>query len=426
MITPTWWEEVRDWIIVLVILGALVWASGAFSMSGFPPFPTKPEPVCDAPAPIGNSGYTKVQCYLSGYPYAINTIPFAVILPPTTVKNSLIVQRHGYTPTPITCTNDNDASPGEIIIKTCASYWPDQRDYGMNPVLMNWGGAFLGHDYEGYVAAAAVEYVAMRYGNRVAWEYGITLRGASEGGTFGILQSVLMPEPWRSMISTVDATLPHTLFTKSPTAPYKKDPSVKIAWGGFDAAQADVETAFESGKASGIYYRVRGATNDSLGVVDQDFFRLCDRYKVACMGTWDLGGHSGTGEPGVNLPRTTYEDRRPRNDRALIIFTNSSANQYGPRGHYNLGVSGYAEGDKIYVRYLRHTNLGTGLPDQPDLTTVDITIRNAKQQFRAGDIVRYVCGDNYGEALVVRDGEITVPMVGLKSSESYTQLRIEK
>lgn len=402
-------------------------------MAGFPPYPPAPQPECSAPTPI-NSAYSKIQCTLTGFPYAINSIPFKVVLPPTLTKNTLVVQRHGYTPYPITCTNLDGSSPNEIVIQVCASYWPDQRAYGMNPVLMNWAGPFLGHNYEGYVAAAAIEYVATHYGNRVAWERGITVRGRSEGATFGVLQSLAMPEPWRSMITVVDANAPHTMFTKKPNGQYWYDSAVRAAWGGADISPFDVEQAFAAGKADGITYRIRGGSNDRLGLIDLDFFRLCDKYHVQAFGTWDLGGHSESGEAGVNLPRTLYSgpDSYARLDVPTPVFTESTANNWGERGHYNMGLEWRAASitetrDRIsaQIRYRQHTNLGTGIDNQPDEATFTFSFTRARY-LKTGDIVNYRLNENAGSALVTKDGEITIQYLTLKTSTQYSTLEIWK
>jgi hypothetical protein len=200
---------------------------------------------------------------------------------------------------------------------------------------------------------------------------GFTLRGTSEGGTYAILQSVMMPCIWQQLIRTVDATLPHTLFV-ADDGHYWRDPAVRAAWGGFDIAEADIATAFAAGKAKNIFYKIRGATNDSLGRVDLDFFRLCDQYGVRCAGSWDLGGHSNTGEPGIHLPRDW-----PRPD---AVFTESSANNWGARGHYNAGLSAYRDDDGLHVRYQRVTNMGGGISDMPEAITVSVTVDGVTQQ----------------------------------------------
>jgi len=230
-------------------------ASQAFGMSGFPPFPPPPQLNCAAPVPVTTgSAYRMVQCSIRGYPYAIDTAHVSIILPPTP-KADLVISRHGYTRFPITCVNNNGSSPGQIVIKTCAPYEPDQLLY--SPAPYNWGGPLFGVNYEGYVAAAAVEWVAQHYS--VDWTHGITLQGSSEGGDFAMFQSMIMPEPWRSMIMTVDAKRVFTLFTKLQCIPGKacKLADAMRAWGNYDISQLDVEKFFASGRADNIHFHRR-------------------------------------------------------------------------------------------------------------------------------------------------------------------------
>jgi hypothetical protein len=346
------------------LLLATLLASQAQAMTILPPYLPPADVECDAPQAV-NYLYDKVQCRFNGYPWAIDVAPVAYLVPKTgTLK--LTIQRHGYTALPVSCTNADGYQAGELIIKPCAAFYPDQRLYGSS-LLMNWGGPFLGSNLEGSLACAAIEYAVQRWNARIDYTAGFTLRGTSEGGTYAILQSVLMPCVWREFIRTVDATLPHTLFVKQPTGQYWRDPSVRAAWGGFDWREADVATAFENGRANNVYYRIRGATNDDLGRVDLDFFRLCDTHKTRCSGIWDRGGHSATGEPGVNLPRNTGA-------YPAAILTDSSGNQWGERGHYNAGLTSWLDGGRLYVRYQRLTGIGGGIPDQPETITVNATV----------------------------------------------------
>jgi hypothetical protein len=413
---------------------ALAINASAYGMASMPPYPPPPQLNCAAPVPVTTgSAYKMVQCWIRGYPYALDTAHVSIILPPTP-KADLVISRHGYTRFPITCTNNNGSSPGQIVIKTCASYEPDQLIYGSNPALYPWGGPFLGVNNEGYVAAAAVEWVAQHYS--VDWTHGITLQGSSEGGDFAMFQSMILPEPWRSMIMTVDAKRVFTMFTKLKCVPGKacKLADAMRAWGNYDISQLDVEKFFASGRADNIHFSIDGATNDDLGLVDLEFFRLCDKYKISCRGTWDLGGHELYGEPGINLPRMVYEDfsNRPRNDRPRVIFTESSANNYGARGHYNIGLSGFVGvsdggrlGENVYLRYRRYTALGGGIPDTDPTVTTTVTLRGMKQ-LHAGDVVHYTLNENSGEALVLKDGEVTIPYLALKTSAIYTNLTITR
>jgi len=136
------------------ILLATLLAAQAQAMTILPPYLPEPAVECDAPQPI-NYLYSKVQCRFYGYPYAIDVAPVAYLVP-TSGTLRLTIQRHGFTATPTACTNADGYVAGELIIKPCASSFPDLRAYGTNPLLLAWGGPFLGHNYEGALACAAI------------------------------------------------------------------------------------------------------------------------------------------------------------------------------------------------------------------------------------------------------------------------------
>ena len=121
------------------------------------------------------------------------------------------------------------------------------------------------------------------------------------------------------------------------------------------------------GAAANIHYKIRGATNDSLGLVDIEFFRLCDAHKVRCNGVWDLGGHSHTGEPGLAWPRDWAYP--------AAVLTDSSGNNWGSeRGHYNQGLTSWLDHGRLYVRYQRLTAIGGSIPAMPEVITVNATV----------------------------------------------------
>ena len=412
----------------------LVFSIPAFGMEFLPPFPLPYEPICGEPIQIGRAAFDRVQCDFYGPPYTPPdglAHPVSFILPrPLIGKYPVVISRHGYTAVPVTCINDNGSREGTIVIKPCSAFFPDQRNWGLRPLLQSWGGPFLGVNVEGFQAGESIDTALWNWGSHVDWGKGITCEGASEGATYCILQSTLAPDFLQRQISIVDATLPHTNFV-SPNGQYWIDPAVRAAWGNFDYHLADVETAMASGKLNNIYFRIRGATNDSLGRISMDFFRACDTYRIACYGTWDLGGHSATGEPGVNLPRGLYnEGQEPvRLDGILPVFTNSTANEWGARGHHNLGLSAGrwiqmqgVEGGSIRLRYRRSVGLGDGIPDQPISATFDLTLRRTKLSDGAGN---WICGTQAGTAQVT-GGVITITGLTLDSSESYSELRIER
>jgi hypothetical protein len=432
------WVSDEKWIALVFAAGVLAgFTLKAHSMEHLPPYPLPYDPVCSEPVQIGNAAFNQVTCLFEGAPYAPPDglrHPVGFVLPrPLVGKYPVVISRHGYTAVPVTCTNNNGSRAGTIVIKPCSAFWPDQRNWGTRPLLMNWGGPFLGVNVEGFQAGEALDTALWTWGSHIDWGKGVTLEGTSEGGTYSILQSILAPDFLQRNISIVDATLPHTNFV-SPNGQYWIDPAVRAAWGNFDYRLADVETAMASGKLDNIYFRIRGASNDSLGRVDLAFFSACDRWRIACYGTWDQGGHSATGEPGVNLPRGLYSGpgSQVRLDQPLIVFTHSTANYWGVRGHFNAGLEWKAAIDTkdrvvVPIRYVAHQNMGGDIPDQPRAATFDLTVRRFKAfQPRVGERLRYVIGPVSGDVLITVAGEITITGLTLESSETYTELRIEK
>ncbi len=416
------------YILPLLVVIA-VWANvrHAYGMTILPPHPLPYTPRCDAPVQIGNAAFNKVTCWFYGPPYtpaaATWEIPVTMITPrPMTGRYPVVVLRHGYAGFPITCNNDNHSRANTIVMKVCAPYYPDQRLYGTNPLLMSWGGPFQGGNPEGFQAAEMLETLWGMYPNNIDYGAGVTYEGTSEGGTGGILQSMITPIFMQSQITVVDATLPHTLAVKNVT-----DPAVFKAWGNFDLSLMDFRVQAATGKLNNIYYRIRGATNDSLGIVDLDFFRLCDAWRIGGYGTWDRGGHSHTGEAGVNLPRGLYnEGQAPiRRDKPLPVFSNSTANYWGERGHYNLGLSAQTKlqtetRSEYEIRYKRHTNLGGGIPDQPEQVTFNVTLRRTRLE---QGTYNYSINGQSGTAQVT-NGTLTIEGISLQSSESYSTLTV--
>ncbi len=400
-------------------LATLLLSLPAYGMTVLPPYPLQYSPDCYKTT-FGS--WQRQTCWLYGKEYTPSAgAPVSMIAPQAAGKYPVVIWRHGYTGYPITCNNDNQSRAGTIVIKPCAIWYPNQNDYP--PWRLNWGGPWEGKNPEGLQAGEALE-EAYRLFN-VDGGAGVTLEGTSEGGSWAIIQSMISPEFLRAQISVVDATLPHTLIVKTT-----RDPSVFAAWGNFDLGLMDFRVQAAAGKLSHIYFRVKGATNDSLGVVDTEFFRICDHYRIACFGTFDQGGHSATGEAGVSLPRSTYnEGQAPiRRDSVLPVFTSSSANLWGERGHYNLGLSAKNSRTNsgtlsIELRYLRHTNIGGGIPDQPEQATFNLTLRRTKWTETS---VHYSISNGQSGTTQVTGGELTIEGITLQSSEQHSTLTVTR
>jgi len=402
---------------------------------------------CSDPTAI-NGSFNRVQCLFSREPYTTpggtTSFPASYVVPnPMPTNNSLriVVDMHGYTAIPVSCTDNNGSTPGAIVIKHCAAYYPKHTDFAVNGTLpMDWWGIFKGVNGNGYRIAESLARTLEKWGTSVDLGRGFTLRGTSYGGTGAILQSMLLPQGTH-LVSVLQANVPHTLFVNADTdgdaiderGHYFRDPAVRLAWGNFDIARADFAKAAEKGTINHIYYRINGGTNDNLGIVNLDFFRLCDKHKIACFGTWHQGGHN-LSEPGVNLPFGQLYDspqQDVRLDSVLPVFTKSTANHWGPRGHYNLGLAWDAarivnRPDKISVpiRYRRYTGIGP-IPDQPSSATFNLTLRRTGTLDRwRGRELAWSVGSQTGITKVTSKGLINIRNITLSSSDVFSTLTV--
>lgn len=405
--------------------------------------------TCAEGIPV-NGIFDRVQCTFSRAPYTTpggtTSFPASYIVPhvmPTDNSLRVVVDMHGYTAIPTNCINNNGSMAGAIVIKHCAAYYPKHTDFAVNGTLpMDWWGIFKGVNGNGHRISESLARALEKWGDSIDLGRGFTLRGISYGGTGAILQSMLLPAG-SNFVSVVHANVPHTLFVQADTnsadgiderGHYFRDPAVRLAWGDFDIAKADFAKVAASGSISHIYYRINGATNDSLGIVNLDFFRLCEKHKIACFGTWHQGGHNLT-EPGVNLPFGQLFDspqQDVRLDQVLPVFTKSTANHWGPRGHYNLGLAwdssnivNTADALAVPIRYRRYTNIGP-IPDQPMSASFNITLRNTGAAARwRGLELEWRLGTLSGKTKVSSKGNITIKGLELESGEAFTVLKVK-
>tara|TARA_B100001540_G_scaffold242194_1_gene216994 strand:- start:2428 stop:5778 length:3351 start_codon:yes stop_codon:yes gene_type:complete len=399
--------------------------------------------VCSDPEPVTEL-WNAYRCSFSGEPYTTKTeaedgIPLLIIAPnPLPRDNSLKLRLalHGTGGVPKACTEPNqDPQAGYITIANCSTQDGDDA---------TWWGPNQGKNHAGYRLAVSLNKAVELMKPSIDFGAGVECVGASMGGTGCILQAMLMPDGfWRNWLSVVDATVPHTNFA-GKQGRYWRDPAVQRAWQGYDISAADLEEQMRKGRLSHVYFKLQGHTNDNLGVFDLDFLRYCDKYKVACFAMWGLGWHVQGGEPGVNLPwrdRYAGPDAQVRRLGVLPVFTGSTANHLQdadgkgyPRGHYNLGLSWNSKGVRdteggltLPLRYLRHTDIGGGIPDQPEVATFDLTIRNpANFKLKRGDRVSWSIGSASGTVEVSRTGEVTIPALTLASATQYTPLQITR
>tara|TARA_R110000823_G_scaffold144958_5_gene275097 strand:- start:16552 stop:20232 length:3681 start_codon:yes stop_codon:yes gene_type:complete len=275
----------------------------------------------------------------------------------------------------------------------------------------------LGSDTDSHVLLDAIEAVQQRYSEGVVdWKQGIRLTGEGAGAARAIELSAELPDNWwRGVVKIVDA----------------REPS-----GRYSAA---FSRAAMSGAVAHVYYRVDGATGPGASGLDTGFFRLCESYRIACFGTWHQAG-SGGREAGINLPRGRFSDsaQAVRHGLPLPVFTASSANAWGERGHYNLGLGWHAQGiiadDKqlvVPLRYQRHTGLSDNpnapLADQPEQVSFTLTLRGSKLlKMRRGERVQWVLdgSEQRGTVTVDSDGSATIEDIRLASGEAFQALRV--
>jgi hypothetical protein len=360
---------------------------------------------------------------------------YAVIMVPRYPLRKLgwTIKTDGYNARPTNCNTWPDADYNAIVMRHCPDHYPDAAIYQGSSGTGSWGGPVAGENPLGWRMAAVMKYVSDNYGHLLDKGAGATLLGCSYGGSTSILQSMLIPDPWaRALVNKVRACVPPTLMVKqeAPQGNYWRDGNIRQSWGAFDWTLADVRR-YANPYA---YHRINGSPADTAVVFDLAFFRdVCDAQQVACFGTWHNAGHS-IAEPGVNLPfgdLFSGLDSQARLDRPLIVFTDSSANYWGPRGHYNLGLEYHTAGISdtanrlaVPVRYLHRTGMGGGIPDQPAAATFSITLRRIPYfNPRPGETLVYRLAGLQGST-TAGAGEVTITGLTLQSSDQYTTLEI--
>jgi hypothetical protein len=416
----------------LLLLSAL-FASQTSAQSGNPQdfFVCPPEEV----VMFGLS--EKTQCYLDDEPYVPPggpwTHPVAFLYEQGKPTADIQLLFTGWTPVGGNfCTSEDFYEDGYVVAKSCAGHWPDVNLHAVDGILpMGWWGYFFGDSNTRRLALAASQ--AVEYGGDP--DGGLTLYGFSYGGTGVILQAMLLKELepyWGDRIEVVHSWMPHTLLVKNWPA---GDQSLELAWGNSDRSVVDFVAKAQQVELKDVYFRVTGSPADSVSNFDLEFFQLCDQHKIACFGTWHNNGHAYT-EPGIDLP---FLDRFPGPDSGvdinsmLVIFTNSSANHWGARGHFNLGLewdSGIFFTDTqqevtVPLRYRPKSNMGGGIPDQPQQVTVDVTIRRIKNlDTSPGTQLSWQFGNQSGQVTTSVDGEVTISGLTMSGSESYHGLVI--
>jgi len=339
------------------------------------------------------------------------------------------------------------SAKGDIEVRTQdaeahSQYWREWWTFGQD-----------GTPYPGRRIAAALDFLVNRYGIDTS-SRGIVLEGPSMGGAGAVIQTMILPDPWRSRIAYSSARagviMPRQIAQKRPdqypTFP-PDDDSNRVLWDSIDfSIQAAVDPIVR-----GIHYRHAFSSDDQFsagldGNTQLDFVNLVEQYKIGGAFTWVKTGH-GTYEEGVALPDISEFESQEQDvtlDRAHPAITNSTGNypflavdrtneaQY-PRGHYNMGITwNHANiiddsAQMVFpLKYSRRTGIGKGVPDQLSKITVSVTPRRPRNfALINGETLKWSWADGAlsGVARVTGD-TVTIDGIPLISGDQYKTLRI--
>lgn len=301
--------------------------------------------------------------------------------------------------------------------------------------------------------AATLHYLQKRYKFNVD-KYGIVLEGSSMGGAGAVVQTMILPSPWREKIAWSSAragiVMPRRVYARQP-GQYRNFPP-DAGWGTWlwDRIDFAVQAARDP-VVRGIHYRHAFGTNDQFsdgpdGSTILEFVNIVEENRIGGAFSWTQGGH-GVGEAGFNMPMLSVFEAPEQDvtlDRAHPAFTRSTGNyprspvdrldeQRFPRGHYNLGILWNHAGiidDKTQLvfplRYVARSGFGKGVPDQPRNITVSVTPRRpAHFAFHDGQRLNWTWDDGalFGTAVVQGD-TVTIDNIPLDSGQPYKKLRI--
>jgi hypothetical protein len=336
---------------------------------------------------------------------------------------------------------------GDIEVRTqdAEAYNQDWREW--------WTFGRDGTPYPGRRVAAALDFLVARYQIDTS-KRGIVLDGPSMGGAGAVVQTMILPDPWRRRIAYSSASagviMPRQIAQKAPDQYISfppDNPSNRVLWDSIDfSVQAAVDPIVR-----GIHYRHAFSSDDPFsaglhGSTQLEFVNLVERYKISGAFTWIKDGHAAS-EAGVAFPDITQFESVEQDvtlDRAHPAITNSTGNfplraadrtdeaKY-PRGHYNMGINwNHAkivdEASQIVfpLKYNRRTGIGKGVPDQPLKITVSVTPRRARNfVLNDGETLKWSWdgGARAGVATVTGD-TVTVDAIPLVSGGDYKTLRI--
>ncbi|MEZ5502868.1 MAG: hypothetical protein R3E50_09475 [Halioglobus sp.] len=394
--------------------------------------------------------------------------PTGWVMPnPPLPKMPIAVRLDGDTPAyPPAGINNNysEINPNGFVVKLVYSHYPDWTRFAPanNPDLrpLDWGGASYGNNSNGWRLAGTLSKIAQS-GYSVDINAGVALTGQCYGGAAAFHQALMLPDPyWQKHISIVHVDTPGMLMVNHKvdvTLPggnprysegyYFRNPAMPYAWGSYNIAKADYLNPINLGKVDHIYFRAVGAViEDDIGFARDFFKKVCDGQRVACYGQWYRSNHDFP-DPNPTTPkwykdsmgsRYSGPDMYVRLDLMLPIFTNSTANDWGPYGHYNMGLewsnakSSYIDTPtriSIPIRYRRRTGM-VNTKDQPPSVKFDFTVRRTQKfELPLGKVLNWSLQQEglepqSGQITVTKAGDLTIPGVRLKNNNKYTNIVI--
>jgi hypothetical protein len=310
-----------------------------------------------------------------------------------------------------------------------------------------------GEPYPGRRIAAILDFVSTRYGIDVS-ERGIVLEGNSMGGAGAVIQTMILPDPWREKIAyskgRIGPMLPREVAKRSPGQYGSMAPDKGRYEDNWDAIDFSIQAAIDP-VVRGMHYRHRFSSDDIFsrglkGSTQTEFVNLVEKYKIGGAFVWTKADH-GTNEPGVKLPdmsKFESEEQDVTLDRAHPAITKSTGNypllpgariqeKKFPRGHYNMGITwdhANIVDNKTEIifplKYQRRTGIGKGIPDQPLKISVSVTPRRPRNFVIAdGDKLNWIFDGGALSGVVEVDGDtLTIDNLPLIAGEPYKMLRI--
>lgn len=337
---------------------------------------------------------------------------------------------------------------GDIEVRTqdAEAYSQDWREW--------WTFGADGTPYPGRRIVATLQFLRKRY-NLDLGVRGIVLQGPSMGGAGAVIQTMILPSPWREYIAwssaRVGVVMPRQIARRDP-AQYGNfppdDAQHKALWDSIDFAVRSATDPI----VQGIHYRHAFSSDDqfSAGVnnasTQLEFVNLVEQHKIGGAFAWVKAGHS-TYEEGVNLPDLSAFEVPEQDvtlDRAHPAITGSTGNypllaaqrvnhNEHPRGHYNMGITWdhaaiVDDATQIVfpLKYTRRTGIGGGIPDQPERITISVTPRRAKHfPLRDGETLKWSWDNGALSGVAkVAGNTVTIDAIPLISGEPYKMLRI--